>query len=114
MLLLAFLVLLETTLAADPAHIKPETLLPNLERAFLVEDVLWVRYPFPTLVEVSGHDRAVRCRSVAAREQLPLRSGTICSLPSSFACAGDYLSDTRLLWTFIRALTWLTVLNGVL
>ncbi len=52
MLLLAFLFLLETTFAADLTHLKPGNLSAHLGRTFLVKDVLWIKYPFPTLVEV--------------------------------------------------------------
>ncbi len=50
MLLLAFLVLLGTILAAEPVHLKVGALSAHLVRAFLVEDILLVS--FSTMVEV--------------------------------------------------------------
>ncbi len=70
MLLLAFPVLLGTTLAADPAHLKPEALSANLEQAFLVEDVLWITHPFLTLVEIPTYLRDMTDQLGAALSQL--------------------------------------------
>ncbi len=43
---LVLFVLLHSILAADPALLKPGALSAHLGRVSLVEDVLWVRYPF--------------------------------------------------------------------
>ncbi len=49
MSLLVIFLVLGTALAAGPAHLKPGALTAHLGRAYLVEDVLWVTYPFPAL-----------------------------------------------------------------
>ncbi len=52
MSLLAIFLVLGTALATGPAHLKPRALTAHLGRAYLVEDVLWVTYPFPSLVTI--------------------------------------------------------------
>ncbi len=54
MLFLAFFVFLETSVAGDPAHLKHGAFSAHLGRAFLIEDVLWVNYHFPPLVEINS------------------------------------------------------------
>ncbi len=69
MLLFTFLVLLGTTLAADPAHLTPGALSAHFERTFLVEDFLWIKYPFPIVVEVLANLRIVTEQLNAALSQ---------------------------------------------
>ncbi len=57
MLPLVLFVLLHSVLAADPAHLKPGVLSAHLGRVSLIEDVLWVRYPFTDLVDMPGRLR---------------------------------------------------------
>ncbi len=59
MLPLVFYFLLHTFLAADPAHFKPGALSAHLGRVSLVEDVLWVHYPFAAVVELPGTLRTI-------------------------------------------------------
>lgn len=59
MLSLTFYFLLRSVLAADPAHLKPGALSAHLGRVSLVEDVLWVQYPFTALVEIPGTLRTI-------------------------------------------------------
>ncbi len=52
MSLLAIFLVLGTALAAGPDHLKPRALTAHLSHAYFVEDVLWVKYPFPSLVTI--------------------------------------------------------------
>ncbi len=56
---LVLFVLLHSVLAADPAHLKPGVLSAHLGRVSLIEDVLWVRYKFTTLVDMPDRLRAL-------------------------------------------------------
>ncbi len=51
---LVLFILLHSVLAADPAHLKPGALSAHLGRVSLIENVLWVRYPFTALVDMPG------------------------------------------------------------
>ncbi len=57
MLPLVLFILLQSVLAADPAHLKPGALFVYLGGVSLTEDVLWVRYPFTALVDMPGRLR---------------------------------------------------------
>ncbi len=59
MLPLVLFVLLQSFLAADPAHLKPGTLSVHFGRVSLIEDVLWVRYSFTALVNMPGRLRTL-------------------------------------------------------
>ncbi len=59
MLPLVLFVLLHSVLAADPAHLKLGALSAHLGRVSLIEDVLWVRYPFTALVDMPGRLRTL-------------------------------------------------------
>ena len=52
MIILIILLVLSSLHALDPAHLKPGALTASLDRISLVQDYLWVRYPFADLVEV--------------------------------------------------------------
>ncbi len=70
MSLLAIFLVLETALAADPAHLKPVALTAHLGRTYLVEDVLWVKYPFPPLVTIPDNLRVIAKKLGAALSQM--------------------------------------------
>ncbi|RUM30632.1 MAG: hypothetical protein DSY32_02030, partial [Aquifex sp.] len=65
-----FLFTLSSILALDPAHLKPGALTAHLGRVALVEDVLWVRYPYAALVTIPGKLREVTEQLNAALTQL--------------------------------------------
>ncbi len=44
-----FFFILSSVTAPDPAHLKPGALVGHVGRVSLVEDVLWVRYPYAAL-----------------------------------------------------------------
>ena len=44
-----FLCLVSSIQAAEPEHLKPGALVGHLGRVALVEDVLWVKYPYSAL-----------------------------------------------------------------
>lgn len=114
MLFLAFFALLETTLAADPANLKPGALSAHVGRAFLVEDIFWVKYLFPTLLEVPTYMRVITKQLDAALSQLkdnfPEEVGRAAHFLLLHARA-NYFNDIHLLWTIMAALSWLTALN---
>ncbi len=59
MLPLVLFVLLHSVLATESAHLKPGALSAHLGRVSLIEDVLWVRYPFTALVDMPGRLRTL-------------------------------------------------------
>ncbi len=59
MLPLVLFVLLHSVLAADPAHLEPGARSAHVGRVFLIEDVLWVRYPFTALVDMMDRLRTL-------------------------------------------------------
>ncbi len=59
MLLLTILLIVETTKAANRAYLKFGVLSAHMGWAYLVEDVLWVKYPFPSLVDMLDKLRVI-------------------------------------------------------
>ncbi len=51
--------ILHDATALEPMHLKPEALAAHLGRVTLVEDVLWVQYPYASLVQIPGKLREV-------------------------------------------------------
>lgn len=49
-----FFCVMTSILALDPAHLRPGALTAHLGRASLVEDVMWVRYPYTALMDIPG------------------------------------------------------------
>ncbi len=66
MSLLAILLVLGTTVAANPAHLKPGALTAHLGRTYLVEDILWVQYPLPSLAVIPDNLRIITVQLTAA------------------------------------------------
>ena len=50
---------LHDTTALEPTHLKPGALVAHLGRVTLVEDVLWVQYPYASLVKIPGKLKGV-------------------------------------------------------
>ena len=50
---------MSSTLALDPAHLKPGALTAHLGRVSLIEDVLWVRYPYTALSKIPSRLKEV-------------------------------------------------------
>lgn len=46
--------ILHDATALEPTHLKPGALAAHLGRVTLVEDVLWVQYPYASLVQIPG------------------------------------------------------------
>ncbi len=92
MLLLVFLVLLGTTLSADPTHLRQGSLSDNLGRAFLIEDVLWIKYPFPTLVEVPTEQLDAALSQL--EDNFPEEMGASAHFPPLLHGRVTYLNDT--------------------
>ncbi len=59
MLPLVIFFLLHFVLAVDPVHLKPGALSAHLGRVSLIEDVLWIRYPFTALVDMPDRLRTL-------------------------------------------------------
>ena len=57
--MLAYAFFLNSILAHVPAHLKPGALTAHLGRVFLVEDVIWVRYPYTALNEIPSGLREI-------------------------------------------------------
>ncbi|MPC53726.1 hypothetical protein E2C01_047625 [Portunus trituberculatus] len=54
-----FLLTISSILALDTAHLKPGALTAHLGRVSLVEDVLWVRYPYTALSKIPSRLKEV-------------------------------------------------------
>ena len=52
--IIILLLALTSTQARDPAHLKPGALTANIGRVSLIQDYLWVRYPYTELKAVPG------------------------------------------------------------
>ena len=61
---------MSSILALDPAHLKPGALTAHLGRVSLIEDVLWVRYPFTALSKIPSGLKEVTEHLNAALEDL--------------------------------------------
>ncbi len=70
MSLLAIFLVLGTALATGPAHLKPGALTAHVGRAYLVEDVLWVTYPLPSLVTIPDNLRVIAKKLDAVLSQM--------------------------------------------
>ena len=70
MLAYAFVFFLNSILALDPAHLKPRGLTAHLDRVSLVENVIWVRYPYTALNEIRSGLREVAENLNEALEEL--------------------------------------------
>ena len=70
MLFFVVLLFLGTARALAPTHLKPGALSAHLGRAYLVEDVLWVQYPFPSLVDIPDNLRNVAAQLTAQISQI--------------------------------------------
>ena len=69
-----FLYCVSVSLAAEPTHLKPGALVGHLGRVALVEDVLWVTYPYASLRVIPHHlrDAVGEIDSALARLQIHL------------------------------------------
>ncbi|MPC51311.1 hypothetical protein E2C01_045156 [Portunus trituberculatus] len=65
-----FLFTISSILALDPAHLKPGALTAHLGRVSLVEDVLWVRYPYTALSKIPSRLILVSLYSVGTKTTL--------------------------------------------
>ncbi len=79
MSLLAIFLVLGTALAAGPAHLKPGALTAHLGRAYLVEDVLWVKYLFPSLVTIPDNLNVIAKKLDAVLSQMVTDSNDVSS-----------------------------------
>ena len=93
-----FLVALLATVAAEPAHLKPGALAAHLGRVSLVVDVVWVRYPYASLVGVPGALRSVLGQVDAAlrslEEDLPTGTSYAAKLLALYRVRLHYINDT--------------------
>lgn len=95
---LLILFTLHATTAMEPAHLKPGALAAHLGRVALVEDVLWVRYPYASLVKIPGKLKSiVECLNVALQrlqEVLPKDSPLSNELLPLLYSRIKYINDT--------------------
>ncbi len=68
--------------ATEPAHFKPGALVGQLGRVALMEDVLWVKYPYPKLRTIPQHLKVVAAEINSALVQLEKKLMKIILIPN--------------------------------
>ncbi len=113
MLPLVLLVLLQSVLVADPAHLKPGAFSVHLGRVSLIEDVLWIRYPFTALVDMPDRLRTLIDQVTELVLQLERNAPKDCVTRMMHERL-RYLNETlNIPWITMQILLSLTVFNGV-
>ena len=68
--MLALLIVVSSAQTLGPAHLKPGALVGHLGRVALVEDVLWVKYPYKNLESIPGRLQEVVAHLGSVLEEL--------------------------------------------
>ena len=87
---------LKTTLAFEPSHLKPGALTAHMGRVTLVEDTLWIRYPYTALKEVPSSLRQTMDKLGEITTKLER------GLPAGFKSSKDYLSLVQTRITYLN------------